>query len=314
MANANQLWTWWQSLVQPFQAVFTRPGWVRFVQWCTGMILCGEEHTITQILTTLGLESRWRALEYFAELGAFDRPAVERQTLRIIEQQQPPRWGRYHPTALDDTKLHRTSKGVWGTCTYHEPAGRSPNRASTVRAHNWVVLGSLVPGQPWTYLPHAARLYFRTSQVPHRETFRTKTQWAVELFRQADAESAAPILAVCDGAYATRTVIRPCLNPPPGGRRIEVVTRLREDARLYRPLVPQAKTKGRPRRWGRRWAAPKHHEKWDVPWQDGEAYIYGRMRKFQYKQTAVSGRSVARRSRWTCMCSKSRAMRSRGFS
>ena len=112
MANATQLWTYWQSLVQPFQAVFTRPGWVRFVQWLTGMILCWEEHTITQILTALGLESRWRALEYFAELGAFDRPAVERQTLRLIEREQPPRWGRYHPNTLDDTKLSRSKSGV----------------------------------------------------------------------------------------------------------------------------------------------------------------------------------------------------------
>jgi len=193
-------------------------------------------------------------------------------------------------------KLHRTSKGVWGTCTFHEPTGRSPNRASTVRAHNWVVLGSLLPGQPWTYLPHAARLYFRKSQLPERETFRPKTQWAVDLFRQADAESEAPLLAVFDGAYATRTVIQPCLNPAPGGRRIEVVTRLREDARLFRPLVAQARAKGRPRKWGRRMAAPKHHEKWDVPWQEGEAYIYGRVRTFQFKQVrcywSVSGPSV----------------------
>src|SRR5205085_2322501 len=91
-----------------------------------------------------------------------------------------------------------------------------------------------------------------------------------------------------DGAYATRTVIQPCLNPAPGGRRIEVVTRLREDARLFRPLVAQAKAKGRPRKWGRRMAAPKHHEKWDVPWQEGEAYIYGRVRTFAVELVALT--------------------------
>jgi hypothetical protein len=97
-------------LCGPFAAVFTRPGWVRFVQWVTGMVLYWEEHTLTQIVTALDLESRWRVLEHFAEYGVWDREAQER----------PARWGRFHPVALDDTKLHRTSAKVWGTCTFHE--------------------------------------------------------------------------------------------------------------------------------------------------------------------------------------------------
>jgi hypothetical protein len=89
----DALWTWWQSLLSTFASGFTRPGWVRFVHWVTGMVLCWEEHTMTQILTALGLESRWRVLEHCAEDGAWDREAVERQTLRLIEQERPARWG-----------------------------------------------------------------------------------------------------------------------------------------------------------------------------------------------------------------------------
>ena len=165
MDRATQLWTWWLSLLSAFAPVFTRPGWIRFVQWVTGMVLCWEEQTMTQWLTALGLESHWRVLEHFAEYGAWDREAVERYTLRLLEQVHPARWGRYHPVALDDTKGHRTSKKVWGTCTFHESSARSPNRAETVRAHNWVVMGDLVPGRPWIYLPHGARLYYRQSQL-----------------------------------------------------------------------------------------------------------------------------------------------------
>jgi hypothetical protein len=104
MHEATQLWEGWQALVGTFATVFTRPGWVRFMPWVTGMVLCWEEHTLTQIVTALALESRWRVLEHFAEYGAWDRPAVERQTLRLIEQERPARWGCYHPVALDDTK------------------------------------------------------------------------------------------------------------------------------------------------------------------------------------------------------------------
>jgi hypothetical protein len=293
MDQATELWHWWLTLLCPFAEIFTRPGWVRFVQWVTGMVLGWEEHTLTQLLTAIGLESRWRVLEHFAEYGAWDREAVERHTLRLIEQERPARWGAYHPVALDDTKSHRTSKKVWGTCTFHESSARSPNRAETVRAHNWVVMGGLVPGRPWTYLPHAARLYCRQHQLPEGETFRTKTALAVELLQQADQESAAPILGVFDGAYAVETVVQLCLEPPEGRRRIDLVTRLRVDARLYHPVGTRPRAKGRPPKWGTRLPAPQHHLYWPVGWQRSRAWVYGRMRQFRYKHLrcrwAVSG-------------------------
>lgn len=296
MDQATQLWAWWQSLLFAFVPVFTRPGWVRFVQWVTGMVLSWEEHTVTQILTALGLESRWRVVEHFAAYGAWDREAVERQLLRLLEQERPARWGGYHPIATDDTKGHRTSPKVWGTCTFHESGARRPNRAATVRAHNWVVMGDLQSGRPWTYLPHAARLYCRRSQLPAGEAFRTKTALAVELLRQADAGSAAPILGVFDGAYAVGTVVRPCLEPGAGERRMEIVTRLRADARLYHPVIVRTHTQGRPPRWGARVAAPQHHLYWPVGWQQGQAWVYGRIRPFRYKRLrcrwAVSGPQV----------------------
>jgi hypothetical protein len=295
MDDVRELWSWWQSLLEDFRPQFTQGGWVRFAEWATGMVLANEEHTVTQILTAMGLESRWRALESFVEYGSWDREAVERQLMRTIDRREPRRWGKYRVWAVDDTKEHRTSADVWGTCTFHESTARSPNRAETVRAHNWVVMGRLVPGEPWTYLPCGSRLYFRKSQLPVGERFRTKTASAVEMLREAAEESEAPVLAAFDGAYAMETVIRPCLNPPEGRRRIDFVTRLRKDARLYHPLeVPKKSPQGgRPRKWGRRMAAPQNHEKWDAPWQNGRAFIYGRVRKFRYKrvlcQWAVSG-------------------------
>jgi hypothetical protein len=111
MDQAPQLWLWWLSLLSAFVPDFTRPGWVRFVQWVTGTVLCWEEHTLTQILTALGLESRWRVLERFAAYGAWDREAVERQTFRLIEQERPARWGQYHPVAVDEVVLQKLVGG-----------------------------------------------------------------------------------------------------------------------------------------------------------------------------------------------------------
>lgn len=284
MSDATAPVRLWRELLTSFAFAFTQPGFVRFAQWVTGTVLAWEEHTITQLLTALDLEDRWRVLERFAEYGAFCQQAVEEQTRRLIETELMPRFAGYRAVALDDTKCHRTSKHVWGVCTFHEPAGRSPNRASTVRAHNWVVAGDLVPGTPWTYLPHTARLYFRQAQLPVGETFVKKTDRAVAMLRQADSDSPVPILAVFDGAYANRTVIRPCLDTN-NGRRIDVVTRLRYDARLYQP-VPTVSVRGpgRPRKWGERLPAPQDHGRWGVRWQSGTVYLYGRERALRFKE------------------------------
>jgi len=102
----------WQSFLQNYAPLFRRGGWVRFVQWVTPMVQCAEEHTITQGLTAINLESRWRVLEHFAEYGSFDRKAVERQTMCLVEQEHPSRWAKYRCMALDDTKEHRTSPDV----------------------------------------------------------------------------------------------------------------------------------------------------------------------------------------------------------
>ena len=290
MDDGKVIWSKWQSLLTEFQPLFTRGGWVRFVQWVTGMALCDEEHTITQILTTLGLESRWRVSEAFAEYGAWDREAVERRLFQAIEASAPACWGGYGVVAVDDTKGHRRAPGVWGTSLLHQTSGRDRNRAKAVLAHNWVVLGRLVPGRPWTCLPAAARLYIRRNALPADETFLTKNQLAVAMLRQADRDARAPLLAVLDGAFARANVLRPCLNPAPGERRIDFVTRPRHDARLYKPPVikqKKASCGGRPRQWGQRLASPKDHARWNVPWQRGRAYIYGRMRSFRARRVLV---------------------------
>jgi hypothetical protein len=111
-------------------------------------------------------------------------------------------------------------------------------------------MGDLVPGTPWIYILHAARLYGRQHQPSTGETFCTKTTLALELVRQADAESSAPLLGVFDGAYAVAMVVKPCVNPIPRRRRIESLTRLRGDVRLYHLVVARAQRKGRRPTWG----------------------------------------------------------------
>jgi hypothetical protein len=302
MTDATMLWSIWQALLQTFHWAFTRPGHRRFAEWVTAMAVNVEEHTVTQSVLAVDRPADWRAMERFAEYGRWDAAAVTRNLARLIEKAPGRTWHGYHVSAVDDTKVHRNSPDVWGTCTFHESTARCPNRATTVRAHNWVCLGALLrnDGRPGWDLPVSGRLDFRKSQLPRRspasartEPFRTKCELAVELIREQARTPGGRHLAAFDGGYALRTVVRPLVSPEGGSPRIEFLTRLRHDARLYAPLPERHRPN---QKWGRRLPPPRQGGRWTRHWHDGTAFIYGRHRTVRWKEIVcvwrVSGHEV----------------------
>jgi hypothetical protein len=158
-----------------------------------------------------------------------------------------------------------------------------------------VVCGALLqnPDQPAWFLPVSGRLYFRQAQLPVRsgdagpkEVFRTKCELAVELLREQARIVGGRHLAVFDGGYALRSVVRPLVAPADGSPRIEFLTRLRHDARLH-ALPPTERPKGKrgPKpKWGKRLPPPRQGGWWTKGWQEGQADIYGRRRKVLWKE------------------------------
>jgi hypothetical protein len=304
--QARLFWSLWQELLLPFASCFTTPGWKRFVEWVTGLALNVEEHTITQSVLALNRPDDWKALETFAETGAWETDEVEDTLARLLETAPGRLWHGFRVDAVDDTKVHRSSKDVWGTCTFHEYTARCPNRAGTVRAHNWVVLGAVLHNgdRPGGFLPLAGRLSFRKSQLPpssdgrSSEPFHTKCEWVVELLQQEARTVDGPHLGVIDGGFAFQSVIRPLVLPEAGQPRVDILTRLRRDARLYAlpPKERRPSQKGPDPKWGRRLPPPRRGGQWSVPWQQGRAFVYGRMRTVRWKEILclwwVSGHEV----------------------
>ena len=292
--NATQLWLLWQGILVPLAAGFTRRGQQRFVEWATGLALNVEEHTITQSLVGLDRPQDWKALEAFAEYGAWDGRFLEWRLAHELGRLPGRTWHGYCVWAGDDTKVHRSSKDVWGTCTFHEYTARCPNRASTVRAHNWVVLGALLPaqGQPAHFLPAAARLYFRQSQLPAPQkgppvAFRTKCELLVEMGREHAKACPGKSLGTFDGAFAVASVVRPLVKPDEADQpRVDFVTRLRHDARLHAlpPAQRRPGQRGPAPVWGKRLPPPRQGGRWPGAWQQGRAFLYGRWRAVEYKE------------------------------
>jgi hypothetical protein len=149
-----------------------------------------------------------------------------------------------------------------------------------------------MPEQPALFLPVAGQLYFRTSQLPEAQkgppiAFRTKCQLLVEQFRQHAKDCQGKTLGVFDGAFAVSSVVGPLVKPDEADLpRIDIVTRLRLDARLY-ALPPGQRRKGQHGPtpvWGKKLAPPRQGGRWPGDWQTGEAFIYGRVREVRYKE------------------------------
>ena len=71
MTEATLTWSIWQALLNAFAWAFTRRGFRRFAEWITAMALNVEEHTITQSVLALEQPADWKAMESFAEYGAW---------------------------------------------------------------------------------------------------------------------------------------------------------------------------------------------------------------------------------------------------
>jgi hypothetical protein len=292
--QATRLWTVWQAILFSFALGFSSRGKQRFVQWVTGLVLNIEEHTITQSLVGLDRVQDWKALESFAEYGSWDLRALQGNLASCLDRLPDRVWYGYRVWAGDDTKVHRNSPNVWGTCTFHEYSARCPNRASTVRAHNWVSVGALLPqaDQPALYLPTAGLLYFRKSQLPAAEKgppieFHTKCELLVKLGRQHAKACPGKNLMIFDGGYAMRSVVRPLVKPQtPDQPRVDFLTRLRQDARLHALPATQrrANQRGPMPKWGKPLPSPRQGGRWSGPWRTGTAFIYGRLREVRYKE------------------------------
>ncbi len=292
--QATRLWALWQAILLSFALGFTQRGKQRFVQWATGLALNVEEHTITQSPIGLDRVHDWKALESFAEYGPWNARCLAWGLANRLDRLPQRVWRGYHVWAGDDTKVHRTSKNVWGTNTFHEYTARCPNRASTVRAHNWVVPGALLPdpGQPAHFLPVAGRLYFRKTQLPPPRkgppiAFRTKCELMVELGREHAQACSGKALGVFDGGFALRSVVRPLVRPDePGVPRVDILTRLRKDARLHAlpPPTRRQGQRGATPKWGKRLPPPRRGGRWPGAWRTGRAFVYGRVRMVRSKE------------------------------
>ncbi|MHC5035523.1 MAG: transposase, partial [Planctomycetota bacterium] len=82
----------WMSMLAEFSPCFTKPGQRRFAALLSGTLLSERRPLVTEIVTALGLQDHWRAMEAFIEEGSWPLEEVERRLAKLVARSG--RWGR----------------------------------------------------------------------------------------------------------------------------------------------------------------------------------------------------------------------------
>jgi hypothetical protein len=153
---------------------------------------------------------------------------------------------------VDDTLAHKRGKSVWGLGWFRDAVASTKKRVATASGHNWVVVAVAVylpfTKAPILALPLVARLRQSGKGQPScPELARQMLQEVLDWF------PGKRFTLIGDGAYASKALLAPLDG------RVTFVGRLRGDAALFDPKVPQAKKgqRGRKATKGPRLPSPK---------------------------------------------------------
>jgi hypothetical protein len=181
---------------------------------------------------------------------------------------------------VDDTLTHKRGKSVWGLGWWRDAVASTQKRVATASGHNWVVVALAVclpfTNAPILALPLMARLHLPGQGQPS----------CPDLAREmlADVLGWFPtrnFILVGDGAYACKEMLRDL----PG--RTTFVGRMRGDAALYDPRLPEPVKGKRGRKPTKGPRLPKPREAADKAdesagpwaWREVSVSIYGKTRE-----------------------------------
>lgn len=276
----------WQVLVTALCSVLhQRSAWRLSV--LTGAIIFAKgRRTVTSWFRCAGINQRYKAFYYF--IGSIGREteivaaALFEFMIKIIYKNQTKIL-----MGIDDTPTKRYGPNVEGAGIHRNPTV-GPDKSKFVYGHIWVTLSALVRHKKWGTigLPILAKMYVKAKDITnvlshHNIQFENKlhqaaqlTKWACDRCKRLGKK----LWIVTDGGFTKARFLKPSISAG-----VIVITRLRRDAALHKPLKMAFKRKrGRPRKYGKRiYLDDKVRDK--SGWSFVTAMLYGRQETKQVK-------------------------------
>jgi len=247
-----------EPFVQALAPAFTLPSFHTHCQLLLGWVLCLGNHRLCRVADTAqpqGLRDHGRRHGLDTTYNFFERsawtPAGLAYRLAVLILTRLNLFGVL-TLLVDDTLAHKRGKSVWGLGWFRDAVASTKKRTATASGHNWVVLAVAVclpfTNAPILALPLLARLRRPGKAQP------SCPQLAREMLGQVvEWFPGRRFILVGDGAYASKELLADLPE------RVTFVGRLRGDAAVYDPRVPEAPKgrRGRKATKGPRLPSPK---------------------------------------------------------
>ena len=282
------MWTMIASLepiVEELRPAFTVPSFATCCNLLLAWIMCLGKHTLRRVAKTAQPDASYDhsqrhgldgSYNYFERSAWTPKALAYRVTLLVFT-----RLKFLCPLTLlvDDTLAHKRGKSVWGLGWFRDACASTKKRVATAPGHNWVVLAVAVclpfSGVPILALPLVARLHRPGKGQPSCSVL--AKQMLAEVLEWFPTKR---FPLVGDGAYASKELLGDL------DRRVTFVGRIRGDAAVYDPRVPEAQPgkPGRKAQKGPRLPKPKEAAAkadrkrtsvGDWVWQAVEVVVYG---------------------------------------
>jgi hypothetical protein len=247
-----------QPYVDCLAPAFSQPSSFTCCRLMLAWIMCLGKHTLCRVAYSCHPEvipdhSRRHGLDryynFFERSGWKPQDLAYRVALLVLTQLVP--LGLV-TLLVDDTLAHKRGKSVWGMGWFRDAVASTHKRVATASGHNWVVLAIALrlpfSNAPLLALPVMARLHLPGKGQPScavlaREMLQQMVRWF----------PGRRFSLVGDGAYACKEMLAGLHE------RVSFVGRMRGDAAVYDPRVPQAQKgkRGRKATKGPRLPSPK---------------------------------------------------------
>jgi hypothetical protein len=278
-----------RGIVDDLSAAFTRPSLAMTYQLLVGWVMCLGKHTLCRVARsaqpqTLADNSQRHGLDGYYNFFARSAwtPAGLAYHVAVLVLTRLKFCGRI-TLLVDDTLAHKRGKSVWGLGWWRDAVASTKKRVATASGHNWVVVAVAYclpfSNAPIFALPLLARLHLPGQGQPSCPAL-AKVMLA-EVLQWFPKQC---FTLVGDGAYACKELLGDLDHA-----RVVFVGRLRGDACVYDPRVPQPKKgkKGPKAKKGPKLPKPKEaalkadRKRTSVGewlWQRIEAAVYGESR------------------------------------
>jgi SRSO17 transposase len=258
----------WTDIIQQFFPIFTAPGAEIFSSLITGWILCTARRTITGILPFADPSSQ-HAHDAYHRFFPDSRWDINRlwQILTLVLVKIFYRTGTI-TLALDDTLFHHSGRKINGAGYWRDAVRSTRENIVFAWGLNLVVL-TLQVQPPWGGEPLGLPVNMRL----HHKNGPTLIELSMQMINQIHQWLPQRVFrVVADGFYAT-LASREMSNT-------HLVSRIKRNAKIFDlPSKRRKKTRGRPRKKGKRLASPEKMTSYIHNWKLIEFCQRGKMVK-----------------------------------